>query len=516
MAAIKKITAALVIAVLLALAAAPVYGATVNADGPTYWGTGVMAVNTAPISQESDLKPANYESVGIWEKTPAENALQAAASLRLPPCCATPRVSLSAPVPGNLPAADTLSAQETQAYKIGDVRDNWTWIDTGYTKVSMTCVGIGTHCTIWADGPGTLAQADIDEYIRTFDGAYDAMVEDFGSPQELDVDNDGKTALVYSLLPGTFVGYFSELNLYSEAVVGEGGMGMDILHMTLPHEGVDKHVIATTEIHEFQHLINKAMVGDQSDAWLNEVLSQNAEKVTDVGMSASDLGQDAYEAWVVYAFGFTTPVVYQGNYVPNDPFTALSYPQWYYFGRYLSAQTRGYAGGGDRIFKTILDNGACTTDSLVKVLTEMGYLGRPGVEDLDALLRNYNLALYYQEPSGLYSFGGEDIFFRGKAVFKQLGQQDKLPGGGAATYAAITSDGVTPRDYGAHIRFIGLDGAAPVPSPATEPAQQKAAETVSANVPTGIAGDTAAYGQAAVLAAAGLALLALWKRRWRE
>ena len=129
------------------------------------------------------------------------------------------------------------------------------------------------------------------------------------------------------------------------------------------------------------------------------------------------------------------------------------YADWYLFGRYLSAQTQGYTGGGDEIYKTVFNCvqddytnantgelvknvGKCDYDTLEKTLTDMGYLGTgtgAKAKDLNEMLRNFVLAAYFRQGSGVYSLGGYGKFdlssFDTAVANTVTATPQKIPGG---------------------------------------------------------------------------------------
>ncbi|MCH4181327.1 MAG: chitobiase/beta-hexosaminidase C-terminal domain-containing protein [Atopobiaceae bacterium] len=341
----------------------------------------------------------------------------------------------------------------TAAYQVGDTKDLTILTsvdDQGVqtnTKITHTCLATGEHCTIWYEDATKTAEAQ--SLAQRFDGYYANMVSGFGSPNAVDVDHDGKVAVVVTGISRYYKGYFWGDDLT------RAGEQMD--RVNLNQSMTDSMMLESTLCHEFQHLINFALVGSDSDSWLNETFSQSAPTVA--GMT-----EDAMRTYTYYlqlyisSKGTTVPFIFSGEYVPND---YLVYAQWYLFGRYLAAQTVGHSSGGDGIYRAVLNydvgdgKHACTREVLTKVLKGKGVIGREGFE---GFVRDYNVALVLQEESGNYGFRGLDLTGFTYPVSKMgTTLPTTLAGGGAAALSTGRVGGTfTPVGADAAMHFAGI------------------------------------------------------------
>jgi C1A family cysteine protease len=339
----------------------------------------------------------------------------------------------------------------TAAYQVGDTKD-LTIITSGQgqetdKKITHTCLAIGEHCTIWYEDATKTAEAQ--SLAQRFDGYYANMVSGFGSPSAVDVDHDGKVAVVVTGIYRYYMGYFWNDDLT------RAGEQMD--RVNLNQRMTDSVVLETTLCHEFQHLINFALVGNDQDAWLNETFSQSAPTVAGMTEAAESTYTGYLQSYISHT-GRTIPFIFSGGYVPGD---ALVYAQWYLFGRYLSAQTVGHSSGGDGIYRAVLsyDVGdgkhACTREVLTKVLKGKGVIGSAGFE---GFVRDYNVALVLQEGSGSYGFRGLDVTGFTYPVSKMGATlPTTLAGGGAAALSVGRVGGTfTPVGADAAMRFAGI------------------------------------------------------------
>ncbi|MEG0379227.1 MAG: chitobiase/beta-hexosaminidase C-terminal domain-containing protein, partial [Eubacterium sp.] len=166
--------------------------------------------------------------------------------------------------------------------------------------------------------------------------------------------------------------------------------------------------------------------------------------------------------------GKTPPFIFNGYYVPTNGQESFTvYAQWYLFGRYLAAQSEGSYGGGDGIYKAILDyedaegNYGCTRASLTQVLLNNGIIGEwtetPSFEDF---VHHFNIALVLQEKDGLYSFKGRSV-----TDFEYPLNRTALPtalwGGGSAAVSLNqteprTQQHFTPNGADPAMRFAGI------------------------------------------------------------
>lgn len=219
-----------------------------------------------------------------------------------------------------------------------------------------------------------------------------------------------------------------------------------------------------------------------SETWLNETFAQNAVAVCGVSGDVPNVQLTAYNTYVD-AYNTTVPMVFSGLYVPQgrvDTAGTGAYINWYLFGRYLASQTEGLEGGGDEIYKTILNTnretrkspvsdeqislGTCDKEAVTDALTKMGYMGEgTQVKDFDALIRNYTLANFFQQKDGIYSFGDNlGNFSLSQAarptITSAVDAPQKLIGAGTATFTKIENGSITVDEAaaGEHIRHLGI------------------------------------------------------------
>ncbi|MCH1982409.1 chitobiase/beta-hexosaminidase C-terminal domain-containing protein [Ruminococcus sp. OA3] len=350
-------------------------------------------------------------------------------------------------------------------YQIGDQKTIYTDYSPEHPEsFTAEVAAVGETCTVWrdADNREQLSDETAQAYADAIDsGIHDPMEAAFGEWSSADVDGDGKTAFVF--YPMDYAGLFSSSDLYAkEQYDWASGNVMDMLHMD-SGKAEDIDTTLGTLAHELQHLINYAQTGGDFDSWLNETFSQSAIAVCGLASTHS-----VYEVGSLTDFaassGYTHPFIFKDFYVPSGYTAAVPYGSWYLFGRYLVYQTGGLPGGGEDIYRTVLENGSCTMAALEAALTDIGYLGADGLaSDMNDLITNYNLALYLREPSGIYSLSGNaedpsdvDGVITDRIMHSQS-MPETLPGGGAASFCLnLDGQSVTPEGYGADVYFAGI------------------------------------------------------------
>ena len=436
----------------------------VDQEGPEYQGRVIMAENLDfEIASEEDQN--RQEPVGIpkgaaGSEVPGGTALQ---NTEDKSCFTLNQLKKHA----DAPAVKTQQARRTSlSYEKGDTRTFYSDEGDAHT-LTIEVAAVGQTCTIWRDQahPEKLSDETARYYAQVIDTqVHDKMEETFGSWYWADVDGDGKTAFVFYDIP--YSGYFSPADLFTkEEYEYASGNVMDVLHMMYggPEE---QEVVLSTLVHELQHLINYANVSDTCETWINEMMSQSAIAVTGLANS-----QTVFEVSRLTAFidemGYSAPFIFKGLYVPNaNPASTAAYGTWYLFGRYLAHQTQGLPGGGNEIYKTILAHGteqACDLKSVEEALKTVGYLGEgKTVSNIEAVITNFNNALYVRDPAGVYSLSNDPSDphnvdgVQTRRIFARDVALEQIPGGGAATWS-ISGTGITkPENFGAHIRFAGI------------------------------------------------------------
>lgn len=396
-------------------------------------------------------------------------------------------------------------------YKIGDekqiVSTSGSLNDATTQTFTAKCVAVTENCTVWIDTKnkehgGLISEEAVAGYAQQIQGFYTRLTEDFGDSKRLDVDGDGKVAFIfYPFKSFTTGGYYgpSDLEINKMDMLNINSRASEDNGKTLG-EGLMLAILS----HEWQHLINDAQTGNSSigietledqynmrgATWLNESFSQSAVYLCGVSGRIPAVQIDKYSRYIEENNkSITVPFAFSGPFVPGEDTGNLHggvYANWYLFGRYLSSQTRDYAGGGDAIYKTVLnairdkdvvdpdsgkvfhDLGMCNNKSLAAALTQIGYMGAgpdAKVKDFEELLTNYNMATFFRQSSGLYSLGTQeeignvDIDSVGRPEIKTAEESpQQLPGGATATFTKIEngSIAVDEKNQGEHIRHLGI------------------------------------------------------------
>ena len=465
-----RMTAAVVLLSVL-LGSVPVLAqqeTVVDKEGPDYTGNVIMAENLnyniasneeLEAIQKTGMPEQAAGSPGAGTRAAGEAADDQYGDVR----CGTQ--NLSKHIGAKLAAQPSARNAVPMEYQVGDQKTIYTGEHLEYPgSFTAEVAAVGETCTIWRDAnhKDQLSDEMAQAYADSIDSRiHDALTEAFGDWSNADVDNDGKTAFVF--YPMDYAGFFTNADLYgADEYDWASGNVMDMLHMNTDQAG-EMEVTLATLAHELQHLINYAQTGGHSESWLNETFSQSAIAVC--GLASAD---SVYEVGFLTDWseenGYTYPFIFKDYYVPDGNTMAVPYGSWYLFGRYLVHQTEGFLGGGESIYRTVLEYGGCTLGELETALTDIGYLGADGMAaDLDELITNYNLALYLREPSGLYSLSGnteDPSNVDGVKTDRFLHHQsmpEALPGGGAASWSLnFDADGVTPEGYGADVHFAGI------------------------------------------------------------
>lgn len=512
----KVLTAVLFAAAGMLLAATvPVSAQTLKLDteGPEYSGDYLMTWNAqSKIDLISYFNTANKDQ-GLdnsWEATGIPGAEGADGPIADPAALSSPDMFLM-PEMNRLPAsfADIASGLLNDSlktvYHVGDVR---TFTSTSYygkegqdTEFQAECVAVTESCTLWYNSYDGLTDCVSREKVislaDTLQSTAENMKKYFGSSESIDFDHDGKVAFVFYPLSSESVGGF----FAASDLISPNDMDMLNINTHLSGELASESSIMAILVHEWQHLINCAETaliysdseGDaqdeqyamRSDSWLNECFSQSSIGLNGYSDGIVLLGQNSGAARYMskYQNSMTMPFSFRGEYVPQAGSLNLGvYADWYLFGRYLSAQTEGYPGGGDEIYKTILNTdkenindpdtgvsagsfGKCTRESLENALAEIGYLGsgeNAKVKSLEELMRNYLLAQDFRQQSGVYSLGGYLNFnlkdYPQLAACTSKTSPQKLPGGYASTLLKIDDESVTvdSSTAGTDIRHVGI------------------------------------------------------------
>ncbi|MDN3954832.1 Ig-like domain-containing protein [Sporolactobacillus laevolacticus] len=338
------------------------------------------------------------------------------------------------------------------AEKAGDSRNFWVSnLETGnYDQINATLAYSGTHANIWVNND-RISSDDAKKLGEQFDSSiYSSDVNNFGTPS--DVDGNGKINIVcYDIQDGFdgsggyVAGYFDPNDLTD----GTDSNHSDILYIdTYPGMGTGSTKDVTeaypTLAHEFQHLINfnrNVLVEGHSamDTWIDEGLAMAAEQVY-TGVPLED-EIDYYN---------TDSAINDGQsllYWDYDGDTLANYALSYLFMEYLRIQ----CGQGNQIFKNLIDD---PNSNYVAVQDLIHQYIDPNLS-FGQFMTDFRLALYYNNPTGLYGFHGES----GLTNIEQKiydGSSVNLRGGGAVVMS--TNSLALPDDTGSDLKYYNLNG----------------------------------------------------------
>ncbi|MEG0378837.1 MAG: hypothetical protein RR614_10210, partial [Eubacterium sp.] len=80
----------------------------------------------------------------------------------------------------------------------------------------IICKAVGTNCTVWYTSDSGKTTEDGREMAAVFDGFHQKMLSAFGDPAPIDVDRDGRVAVVVADLQDFAAGYFWSEDLKDE------------------------------------------------------------------------------------------------------------------------------------------------------------------------------------------------------------------------------------------------------------------------------------------------------------
>ena len=324
--------------------------------------------------------------------------------------------------------------------------------------VSKTFVlkSLGAYSAVWLEEGSKVAvtTSQCNEIAEKFDRQiYPAITSHFGP--RYDRDNDGKTAILLfdiqdgwdgSSQPAYTAGYFSPNDL-------EGyNNQMDMVYLdTYPTMGKDKNTpdalkCINTLAHEYTHLVTHSdylMNHRQAElpTWINEGLAMAAEHML---------------------FGTLTNRISYYNRDPNDSIknghsiaywdqngdTLANYALSYLFFQYMRVQTKQFSGGGEDIFRQIMQSNnrgpTVVRDVMGKFYPNMNII---------ELIADFRMATVLCEADSLYGFRGESHF---SSLNPNLftGSSASLRGGGVVIKKI--SQPFTPRKQGKDIQYLGF------------------------------------------------------------
>lgn len=324
--------------------------------------------------------------------------------------------------------------------------------------VSKTFVlkSMGTYSAVWVEEGSKVAisTSQCNEIAAKFDRQiYPAITSHFGP--RYDRNNDGKTAiLLFDIQDGWngtsqtayTAGYFSPNDL-------EGyNNNMDMVYLdTYPTMGKDKNTpdaleCINTLAHEYTHLVihsDYLMNHRQAElpTWINEGLAMAAEHML-FGAQTNRINYYNYDPYDSIKNGHSVA------YWDQNGDTLANYALSYLFFQYMRVQTKQFTGGGEDIFKQIIQNNnrgpTVVSDVMGKFYSNMNII---------ELIADFRMATLLCEEDSLYGFRGESYF----ASFSPnlfTGSSASLRGGGVVIKKI--SHPFTPRNPGRDIQFLGF------------------------------------------------------------
>ncbi len=264
----------------------------------------------------------------------------------------------------------------------------------------------GKHCNVWLEKADNwqITSEMVAELGAEFDvNIYDRMTAAFGPVYDL--DGDGKVAIfLYDIqegyVEGSGIPYIGGLFMRDDLTDDPEYNHMDALHIdTYPsiysHGAYNLSKSKSTIAHEFQHLIEISATLTSNvvelPLWVNEGLSTAAEHMI-YGPQENRISQ--YNEYVE----------------PGDPLAEWDgnlsdYALSYLFFQYLRIQTQDFTGGGEALYRQIVQTGGTATQAIEQAIKQFY-----PYTNMDQIIRNFYIALTLNEDTGAYGFGGETPF----------------------------------------------------------------------------------------------------------
>ena len=318
-------------------------------------------------------------------------------------------------------------------------------LSTGYYYYqSFICQAAGQYCNILVEpnssGTAKISSADAQKLANEFDTHIRPfMVENFGDYYTyLGTDSSGyylqysknkkMDILVYDIQDGyngttnrSYVSGYADFDDFISTKLGGNGNEKGILHIdiyplmgTSGSPNVEKAY--STIVHEFQHQISYsdslfdyfrgATTSYINDAWWNEAFSMAAEHLyTGEPLAYRINSYNQSNNSVPLRNGLVLDYL---DYSENNNNVASNYGPAYLFGQYLRCQTKHLTGGGNCIYRTILEQTGTDYTTILAGLASIGYEYTP--ETFEELYRNFRMATILKNPDGPYGFAGETAF----------------------------------------------------------------------------------------------------------
>lgn len=313
-----------------------------------------------------------------------------------------------------------------------------------YYNQNFICQATGRYCNILvepdAEGNAKISSSDARKLAIEFDSNIQPfMVENFGDYYTyMGTDSSGSylqfsqntkmDILLYDIQDGyngttvrSYVGGYTDLTDFIAENLGGNGNQKGILHIDIyPLMGTDTtpdvEKCYSTIVHEFQHQISYSdslfdyFTGKTdfyvNDAWWNEAFSMAAEHL----YTGEPL---AYRINSYNQSGSSVPlttglVLGYLDYSENDNNTPSNYSTSYLFGQYLRCQTKHLSGGGNQIYRTVLEQVGTDYTAILSALSSIGYEHTP--HTFEEMYRNFRMATILKNENGPYGFLGESAF----------------------------------------------------------------------------------------------------------
>lgn len=322
----------------------------------------------------------------------------------------------------------------------------------------------GENCNIWLEKEDS--HGITDEMVAELGAEYDHHIhhpvqDAFG--ETYDRNGDGKMAIfLYDIQDGyngtsvrSYVGGF----FMPADLVRNTFNNMDVLHIDTypsikPWEENPLAEVKSTMIHELQHLIEESACIEPDPfhpgqirfkyeslpTWVNEGLSMAAEHMF---YGTLDSRIDYYNSW---DYHINTPLADWEN---GDDLS--HYALSYLFVQYLRTQTKDFTGGGEALYKYIIQSpkrsALCVENAMKQFYPYIS---------LNDIFRNFYIAMVLKEPTGLYGFGGEEAFDAVEVKIYDRVSSVYL-GPGAGIVSKMSSGSYTPDEVsGSPVRYVGF------------------------------------------------------------
>jgi len=173
---------------------------------------------------------------------------------------------------------DLRAAPQSQ---VGDQLELYTHIPNG--KVRATCRRVGKHAYVFVDNAvsNLVAEADLDDIIKTFDNrTYPQVRANLGAEWKPGIDMDARITLLLHDVGdnGSGAGYGGYFSPEDEIPNAPNSNHREIIYVDVYYPTQKRHALHSTIAHEFTHLMNWFQNGGSSDeTWLEEGVASFAE-----------------------------------------------------------------------------------------------------------------------------------------------------------------------------------------------------------------------------------------------